>query len=202
MWTVDVNWPSTRSEKWKICDVNYQQFDVNCWHQIDVTHQKIISTKFFFSHNTFSPNVFASGHFLDTFFTSYWPHVMSIYLHWDVYFSANTLSFWYADCNRCEQEEYTPTSVHCMFSPVGPWSGLARVILPGMSLAVWYTLQMWASCPLCWDLSRYPRAGILWCHSQLEHGHTTIMVSCSHGSSMYTIGYACPLRGGICMLHA
>ena len=54
-------------------------FDVNCWHQIDVAHwhqQIVFQPKFCFIQNFVSPNRFASGHFLDTFLTSYWPDVI------------------------------------------------------------------------------------------------------------------------------
>ena len=39
MSTVNINWPSTISQKWKCCDVNCRHpIDVSCCHQIDVGH--------------------------------------------------------------------------------------------------------------------------------------------------------------------
>ena len=84
MSTIEVNWPSNMGQKEHLCNINCQhQIDVNSWHQIVVTHWYETN---FSSNNSFSPSVFASGHFLDTFLTSYWPHVlMSIwYLQFDI----------------------------------------------------------------------------------------------------------------------
>ena len=65
--------------RWTKIILNWHQYDVHSWHQLTINHKSKMKPKFC------SPNVFASGHFLDTFLPSYGPHVLMAisYLQFD-----------------------------------------------------------------------------------------------------------------------